>query len=221
MNKVEKQKTSKRWLIPILLVLGLMLIIFWSLPVCRPPRELSPRVLCGTNMTGLVKAILVYARLDEFGRPPTAEKWCDLLIQNDYVTYRQFVCRGSDAILGECSYAMNEHLAGKDISKLPPDVVVLFETNFGRHAMGRQGLLKDRECYKFMPNGKRETMVYELRNPETKVYKLRWNQVCGPELLTVENHDGEGCNIVYASSRVEFVETKDLGKLKWEPDEEK
>ena len=57
--------------------------------------------------------------------------------------------------------------------------------------------------------------------PETKVYKLRWNQVGGPELLTVENHKGEGCNVVYASARVEFVETKDLGKLKWEPDEEK
>jgi prepilin-type processing-associated H-X9-DG protein len=49
--------------------------------------------------------------------------------------------------------------------------------------------------------------------------KPGWNQVGGPELLTTENHKGEGCNVVFLDSHVEFVETKDIGKLKWKPDE--
>lgn len=45
-----------------------------------------------------------------------------------------------------------------------------------------------------------------------------WNQVGGPEILTAENHKGKGCNIVFLDSHVEFVETKNIDKLKWKPD---
>jgi len=42
-----------------------------------------------------------------------------------------------------------------------------------------------------------------------------WNQVGGPEILTTDNHQGEGCNILFADNHVEFVKTRDLDKLKW------
>ena len=42
-----------------------------------------------------------------------------------------------------------------------------------------------------------------------------WNQVGGPELLTTDNHQGEGCNILFADNHVEFIKTRDLKKLKW------
>jgi prepilin-type processing-associated H-X9-DG protein len=42
-----------------------------------------------------------------------------------------------------------------------------------------------------------------------------WNQVGGPELLTTENHQSQGCNVLFADNHVEFVTTKDLDKLKW------
>jgi|WetSurMetagenome_2_1015567.scaffolds.fasta_scaffold323841_2 prepilin-type processing-associated H-X9-DG protein len=45
-----------------------------------------------------------------------------------------------------------------------------------------------------------------------------WNQVGGHEILTPKNHKGKGCNICFLDSHVEFVETKDIGKLKWKPD---
>jgi len=45
-------------------------------------------------------------------------------------------------------------------------------------------------------------------------------QTTKSELLTTENHEGEGCNVAFVSTRAEFVKTKDLGKLKWKPDEE-
>jgi hypothetical protein len=45
-----------------------------------------------------------------------------------------------------------------------------------------------------------------------------WNQSGGPEILTTENHDGEGCMILFMDLHVEFVRKEDLKDLKWEPD---
>jgi len=42
-----------------------------------------------------------------------------------------------------------------------------------------------------------------------------WNQVGGPELLTTDNHQGLGCNVLFVDNHVEFVKTRDLDKLKW------
>ena len=45
-----------------------------------------------------------------------------------------------------------------------------------------------------------------------------WNQSGGPEILTTDNHKGEGCNVMYTDGRVEFVRKKDIHKLKWTDD---
>lgn len=45
-----------------------------------------------------------------------------------------------------------------------------------------------------------------------------WNQVGGPEILTTDNHEGRGCNVVFLDGHVKFVETKDIPKLKWKSD---
>jgi prepilin-type processing-associated H-X9-DG protein len=45
-----------------------------------------------------------------------------------------------------------------------------------------------------------------------------WNQTGGPEILTTENHRGEGCNVVFVDSHVEFVTTQELNRLRWKPD---
>ena len=42
-----------------------------------------------------------------------------------------------------------------------------------------------------------------------------WNQAGGPEILTTENHQGDGCNILFADSHVEFVPIEDLNDLMW------
>ena len=48
-----------------------------------------------------------------------------------------------------------------------------------------------------------------------------WNQFGGPELLTVDNHDGDGCNILFNDFLVKFVKTEQLGHLKWTAKEPK
>jgi len=42
-----------------------------------------------------------------------------------------------------------------------------------------------------------------------------WNQFGGRELMTFENHKGEGCNILFNNGRVVFVKPEDAGKLNW------
>ena len=46
-----------------------------------------------------------------------------------------------------------------------------------------------------------------------------WNQSGGPEILTTDNHQGEGCNVLFANvntEAVKFVKTEDLDDLKWD-----
>ena len=189
------------------LVIWLSIVVYYLRGfIPRRPSEISPRIVCRANLFGISKAIYIYANNDESGRIPTPDRWCDLLIQGNYASEKQFLCPSSDAVRGECSYAINKNMAGKKIiEEIPQDVVLLFETNFGKNPLGRQGLLEDRQCYAFT----------RYDRPETRVYKLRWNQVGGPEILTTENHKGQGCNILFGDGNVKFVRTKQLGELKW------
>jgi prepilin-type processing-associated H-X9-DG protein len=45
--------------------------------------------------------------------------------------------------------------------------------------------------------------------------KPGWNQSGGPELLTTENHQGEGCNIMFNDGHVYFIQAKDINNLRW------
>jgi hypothetical protein len=45
--------------------------------------------------------------------------------------------------------------------------------------------------------------------------KAGWNQVGGPELLTTDNHNDKGCNVLFNDNTVEFVKTEELANLKW------
>jgi len=45
-----------------------------------------------------------------------------------------------------------------------------------------------------------------------------WNQTGGPELLTTEYHQDDGCNVLFVDMHVEFVTTRHLKNLRWKPD---
>jgi len=63
---------------------------------------------------------------------------------------------------------------------------------------------------------------YGLKSPPDIVVLFEthpgWNQSGGHEILTTDNHEGEGCNVLFMDWHVEFVKTEDLKDLKWEPD---
>jgi len=156
--------------LPVVLVPVAACLMGMLMPALARVRQIAFRVVCGQNMSGLGRAMLIYANDygDEF---PTQTEWCDLLMKYADVPREQFRCKG--ALEGPCNYAMNKNVWNFSRGDVPPDMVVLFETHPG------------------------------------------WNQVGGPEILTTDNHQGEGCNILFADNHVKFVKTEDLDKLKW------
>jgi hypothetical protein len=180
----------------------------------NPPRQSVCRVVCGTNVSGIAKAFKVYVNDTEQDMLPA--NWCDALVKYDYTSWKQFICKQSDAIAGESSYALNKNILDKKFSQLPDDVVFIFETDFGKDPNGRTEPLRNRECYLqcYLQGG--------FGDGETKVYKNRWNQTGGPEILTTKHHKnkyyGEYCNIAFAGGRVRPVKAADLSRLKWHPD---
>jgi len=150
------------------------------------PRSTAYRMLCGSNLSCLGKALLIYER--ENGRYPEPEQWCDLLLNDSEIQSETFICPTSLRAIytvylpcfnnkiklrspfkkkGRCSYAMNPNCE----PNLPPDTVLLFETEDG------------------------------------------WNQYGGKEILTKENHYGEGCNVLFNGCYCNFVQNPE--KLNW------
>ena len=186
------------------------LIIYIFVPPPNIPREKAYQIICSTNLADIGMAIVLYT-VDNNDCYPTADKWCDLLIQYVDMTPKQFICKGSGAVEGESSYAFNENLAGKKITEVTDDVVLIFETNFGKTPVGRDGTIKERDYHGALV----------ISDPNKKVYKLRWNQVGGPEILTTKNHKGKGCNVLFNDIHVDFVEIERLKDLKWKLEETK
>ena len=103
-------------LIELLVVIAIIALLMSILmPALARVRELAQRVVCGTNLSGITKAMVVYANDDETARfaraggpgcqwgplnfeTPTATITASLYVRvrNDFTTPKQFVCR-SDA----------------------------------------------------------------------------------------------------------------------------
>jgi hypothetical protein len=144
-----------------------------------PHASFATRMVCGSHMAGLGKAITSYAQEND-GNYPDPEKWCDQLLNSGNAKVRDFLCLPDYTIRflmfsfsrpkpgkGKCHYAMNVNCK-PDSAR---DTVLLFETTLG------------------------------------------WNKHGGPELLTSDNHDGEGCNILFNDKHVKFV--KRPKELNW------
>ena len=42
-----------------------------------------------------------------------------------------------------------------------------------------------------------------------------WNQVGGSDILTTDNHQGDGCNVLFADCLVKFVRASQISELRW------
>jgi prepilin-type processing-associated H-X9-DG protein len=47
-----------------------------------------------------------------------------------------------------------------------------------------------------------------------------WNLVGGPEMLSTENHNGDGCNVLFGDGHTEFVRSGEIDRLRWSADED-
>ena len=102
------QKKISRWWIygP----LAAFIVTIFILNIGREERERfwMRRVLCGTNIRYLGKAIDSY-ELKNKGQFPEPSSWCDVLIADCNVHKNLFVCKAAVAVgdKGPCHYAMN------------------------------------------------------------------------------------------------------------------
>jgi hypothetical protein len=62
----------------------------------------------------------------------------------------------------------------------------------------------------------------EIRNGTVLLFETKggWNQLGGPEILSTENHFGEGCNIFFSGWHARFWNAARLTELKWKIQED-
>jgi len=170
------------------------------------------QMLCATNLKGIGVALDTYAK-DHDDQLPDPERWCDLLVTRADISPASFCCKASDAVKGESSYAMNIAVAGMKLTDIPKDMVVLFEVLGDPNEKTRDFSVTSRE---FAQDADFAGLAH---NPGPKVFRSRWNQVCGPERLDIISHEG-GCNVLCGDMHVEFANTGRLAELRWSLDDD-
>jgi hypothetical protein len=157
--------------------------------------------ICATNLEGLVTALKVYVE-DHDDQLPPADQWCDVLIVDYDVSPKSFICPASDALEGESCYALNKFVVGKKLSELPAGTVLLFETCQG--ADGERDMpCKDRGFVQKMPDLAADHMVY----------KNRWNQVGGPEIMY--GYHFAGITVAFSDSFPEYLSIRHRDEIDW------
>lgn len=92
-------------------------------------------IICGDlNLKFLAKVMMIYAD-DSSGQYPTANNWCDLLIEHTPLTENGFFCWAGGE--GRSHYALNPYCEPNS----PNDVVLLFETRGGWNQFGGTEIL--------------------------------------------------------------------------------
>jgi hypothetical protein len=102
---------------------------------------------------------------------------------------------------------------------------------YWRGYMEGQGVYEPTEEFFNCPAAPEERRSYSINpycgpnSPNDVVFlfesKPGWNQFGGPELLTTENHGGEGCHIIFNDPRghAEFVIPERFSELKWKSEQ--
>jgi hypothetical protein len=102
------------------------------LPALAKAKQGARNASCANNATQVALAVRLYAD-DNDGKCPPAVNWCDAVA--NYVPGPQtFVCPQRGGV--KSGYAFNANLAGKTLSSIPPDTVLLFESDAGWNATG-------------------------------------------------------------------------------------
>jgi len=123
--------------VPVIALPIVVLIMGIMMPALARARVVAQRMVCGTNMSGITKAMLIYAG-DNNDMFPDSDHWCDLMIQSENCNKKQLQCPGDKE--GPSSYAMNKN-AEKLGANSPFDMVLLFESKPGWNQSGGPELL--------------------------------------------------------------------------------
>lgn len=116
-------------------ILGSVFLVLFSWAfICPTLGKITPvhhRILCCSNMGRIGRAFQSFSEKND-GRLPSSEKWADQLMSNDLIQSFFLSYKTSGVSESECFYAFNKHLSEKELTDLPPDIVLLFEVKQSR-----------------------------------------------------------------------------------------
>lgn len=157
-----------------LLILGCLLgmLIPFETSLVRHRRE-----VVGAKLARLYRAITEYS-VSHDGYLPTADKWCDLLIEHDKNLSKDSF-RYPPGKYGVFLFAFNKNLDGLRLSDIPEDVVLLFETDGSWNLSGGPELLEGRfkerkRFFVLLANGRVYQSIPSLRELFKEKNELRW-----------------------------------------------
>ena len=211
--RLSKGRLRGRGLAITSIVISIILFLF-NIGMTHLTRHLK-RTVYISGLKEIGSAIKLYANEYE-DRLPTTEKWCDLLVIQDNSNENRLSGHRetSDAMWGESAYALNKNIVDMKLSKIPNDVVLLFETTYGRTESERDTPREARDYFWKINDPNYKWNVLERKD---LIYKERWNQVGGPEILTTEYYGGEKCLVLFADGHAELIKKEELDTLRWEP----
>lgn len=153
--KIRKSRGTLKGLVTAIIgtALSVMFLGIWipEQTLHDHPSYRRQRMISVSNLSGLGKAMVIYAN-EHDGKFPAPDKWCDLLLEGDYMKLDQFVrprlilywpLLGGHMLVwppgkkGRCNYAMNP----KCEPNSPGDMVFLFESKGGWNQFGGPELL--------------------------------------------------------------------------------
>jgi len=116
----------------IMLIMSLPIMAALLLPALAKAKNRAQNVNCANNARQVALAVRLYADEND-GKCPPAINWCDAIVNNlpGPGTLRCPQRRGEQS-----GFAFNAKLAGKILSSIPPDTVLIFESDAGWNATG-------------------------------------------------------------------------------------
>jgi len=153
----------------------LMLPLFAALmlPALAKAKQRAQSIQCVSQMKQLALGLRLYANDNKDTFPP-ADTWCDSI--QSYVGKQQiFQCK-ADRSGQRSSFALNKKVAGKDLGKVDPVTVLLFEVE-GGGGWNESGGLE----LMMLPSRHGQTFVVGLADgsvlqvPASQVSTLRWD----------------------------------------------
>ena len=157
-------------------VISNFLIIFGFLGI--PTGCNAYGMVCGSNLCQLGKAMLLYEnKYDQF---PDPNQWCDLLLKDGNVKPQNFVC----------PTAVRQKFVGYI---WPFKDKIILQSSFRRKGKWSTYAMNP-NC---KPNSTNDTVLLFETSPG-------WNQHGGKELVTKDNHNGDGANILMLEDGCEF-----------------
>lgn len=189
-----------------ILILAIPCLLFYQTFLYMVPVARSTDFFCGTHLKGIGTALIVYA--NEYDDILPAQDWSDRLVEEADVSPNSLKCPKANSVEGESDYCLNIHAAGKKLSELPADMVLLFEATYTpAQGQTRQPIRQRTDFDKLK-------ILSEYLSDNPKVYLDKWNQVGGPETLAFDRHK-DGCYILFANGDSKYIQLSKLPTLRW------